>query len=70
MMNWAHRYVDASVSSVIGSSNPVVVAALAGDGDPRPAPTWGPSLLWPRRNRGDRNCPRPVRPTTGVRLLE
>ena len=26
-MNWAHRYVDASVSSVIGSSNPIVAAA-------------------------------------------
>jgi drug/metabolite transporter (DMT)-like permease len=29
MMNWAHRYVDASVSSVIGSSNPIVAAAAA-----------------------------------------
>jgi DME family drug/metabolite transporter len=28
-MNWAHRYVDASVSSVIGSANPVVAAAAA-----------------------------------------
>ncbi|MGD0874103.1 MAG: DMT family transporter [Acidimicrobiales bacterium] len=28
-MNWAHRYVDASVSSVIGSSNPVVAAVAA-----------------------------------------
>jgi drug/metabolite transporter (DMT)-like permease len=28
-MNWAHRYVDASVSSVIGSSNPIVAAAAA-----------------------------------------
>ena len=28
-MNWAHRYLDASVSSVIGSSNPVVAAAAA-----------------------------------------
>jgi drug/metabolite transporter (DMT)-like permease len=26
LMNWAHRYVDASVSSVVGSSNPVVAA--------------------------------------------
>lgn len=29
IMNWAHRYVDASVSSVIGSSNPIVAAAAA-----------------------------------------
>ncbi len=29
VMNWAHRYVDASVSSVIGSSNPVVAAVAA-----------------------------------------
>lgn len=29
LMNWAHRYVDASVSSVIGSSNPVVAAVAA-----------------------------------------
>jgi len=29
LMNWAHRYVDASVSSVIGSSNPIVAAAAA-----------------------------------------
>jgi len=29
MMNWAHRYVDASISSVIGSSNPIVAAAAA-----------------------------------------
>ncbi|MGO9582240.1 MAG: DMT family transporter [Acidimicrobiales bacterium] len=29
VMNWAHRYVDASVSSVIGSSNPIVAAAAA-----------------------------------------
>jgi drug/metabolite transporter (DMT)-like permease len=29
MMNWAHRYVDASVSSVIGSSNPVIAAVAA-----------------------------------------
>jgi drug/metabolite transporter (DMT)-like permease len=29
VMNWAHRYVDASVSSVIGSANPVVAAAAA-----------------------------------------
>jgi drug/metabolite transporter (DMT)-like permease len=28
-MNWAHRYVDASVSSVIGSSNPIVAATAA-----------------------------------------
>jgi drug/metabolite transporter (DMT)-like permease len=28
-MNWAHRYVDASVSSVIGASNPIVAAAAA-----------------------------------------
>jgi drug/metabolite transporter (DMT)-like permease len=28
-MNWAHRYVDASVSSVIGSSNPIFAAAAA-----------------------------------------
>ncbi|MGA3217007.1 MAG: DMT family transporter [Acidimicrobiales bacterium] len=28
-MNWAHRYVDASVSSVIGSSNPIVAALAA-----------------------------------------
>jgi drug/metabolite transporter (DMT)-like permease len=28
-MNWAHRYVDASISSVIGSSNPIVAAAAA-----------------------------------------
>jgi drug/metabolite transporter (DMT)-like permease len=28
-MNWAHRYVDASVSSVIGSSNPIVAAVAA-----------------------------------------
>lgn len=28
-MNWAHRYVDASVSSVIGSSNPIVAVAAA-----------------------------------------
>jgi drug/metabolite transporter (DMT)-like permease len=28
-MNWAHRYVDASVSSVIGASNPVFAAAAA-----------------------------------------
>jgi drug/metabolite transporter (DMT)-like permease len=28
-MNWAHRYVDASVSSVIGSSNPIVAAGAA-----------------------------------------
>lgn len=29
LMNWAHRYVDASVSSLIGSSNPIVAAAAA-----------------------------------------
>lgn len=29
VMNWAHRYVDASVSSVIGSSNPIVAAVAA-----------------------------------------
>jgi drug/metabolite transporter (DMT)-like permease len=29
MMNWAHRYVDASVSSVIGSSNPIFAAGAA-----------------------------------------
>jgi len=29
IMNWAHRYVDASVSSVIGSSNPIVAAVAA-----------------------------------------
>jgi drug/metabolite transporter (DMT)-like permease len=29
LMNWAHRYVDASVSSVIGSSNPIVSAVAA-----------------------------------------
>jgi len=29
LMNWAHRYVDASISSVIGSSNPIVAAAAA-----------------------------------------
>jgi drug/metabolite transporter (DMT)-like permease len=29
MMNWAHRYVDASISSVIGSSNPIVAAVAA-----------------------------------------
>jgi len=29
VMNWAHRYVDASISSVIGSSNPIVAAAAA-----------------------------------------
>jgi drug/metabolite transporter (DMT)-like permease len=29
LMNWAHRYVDASVSSVIGSSNPIVAAVAA-----------------------------------------
>ncbi len=29
IMNWAHRYVDASISSVIGSSNPVVAAIAA-----------------------------------------
>ena len=29
LMNWVHRYVDASVSSVIGSSNPVVAAVAA-----------------------------------------
>ena len=28
-MNRAHRYVDASVSSVIGSSNPIVAAVAA-----------------------------------------
>ena len=28
-MNWAHRYVDASVSSVIGASNPIVAAVAA-----------------------------------------
>ena len=28
-MNWAHRYLDASVSSVIGASNPMVAAAAA-----------------------------------------
>jgi len=28
-MNWAHRYVDASVSSVIGSSNPIVASMAA-----------------------------------------
>ncbi len=28
-MNWAHRYVDASVSSVIGSSNPIIAAVAA-----------------------------------------
>lgn len=26
LMNWAHRYLDVSVSSVIGSSNPIVAA--------------------------------------------
>ena len=29
LMNWAHRYVDASVSSVIGSSNPIIAAVAA-----------------------------------------
>lgn len=29
LMNWAHRYLDVSVSSVIGSSNPVVAAVGA-----------------------------------------
>jgi drug/metabolite transporter (DMT)-like permease len=29
IMNWAHRYVDASISSVIGSSNPIVAAVAA-----------------------------------------
>ena len=29
VMNWAHRYVDASVSSVIGSSNPIIAAVAA-----------------------------------------
>jgi drug/metabolite transporter (DMT)-like permease len=29
LMNWAHRYVDASVSSVIGSSNPIFAAVAA-----------------------------------------
>ncbi len=29
VMNWAHKYVDASVSSVIGASNPIVAAAAA-----------------------------------------
>jgi drug/metabolite transporter (DMT)-like permease len=29
LMNWAHRYVDASISSVIGASNPVVAAGAA-----------------------------------------
>jgi drug/metabolite transporter (DMT)-like permease len=28
MMNWAHRYLDVSIASVIGSANPIV-AALA-----------------------------------------
>jgi len=28
-MNWAHRYVDATISAVIGSSNPVFAAAAA-----------------------------------------
>lgn len=29
MMNWAHRYLDASISSVIGSANPIVAAIAA-----------------------------------------
>jgi drug/metabolite transporter (DMT)-like permease len=29
LMNWVHRYVDASISSVIGSSNPIFAAAGA-----------------------------------------
>lgn len=29
LINWAHRYVDASVSSVIGASNPIVAATAA-----------------------------------------
>jgi drug/metabolite transporter (DMT)-like permease len=29
MMNWAHRYLDASISSVIGSANPIVAAVAA-----------------------------------------
>ena len=29
VMNWAHRYVDASVSSAIGNLNPLVAAVAA-----------------------------------------
>ncbi len=47
IMNWAHRYVDASVSSVIGSSNPIVaaVAAMAILGQPLTAVQVGAGLV-------------------------
>ena len=61
-MNWAHRYVDASVSSVIGSSNPIVAAGAAVVilGQPVTIVQVACGLA---RDRGDHGCRRAPPPT-------
>jgi drug/metabolite transporter (DMT)-like permease len=29
LMNWAHRYLDVSIASIIGSANPIVAAVAS-----------------------------------------
>jgi drug/metabolite transporter (DMT)-like permease len=61
-MNWAHRYVDASVSSVIGASNPIVAAGAAVVilGQPLTPVQRPPASFWSSQPRLERRGEMPI----------